>query len=173
MSGGASLKAAEGSVITIQNGQTVINVAIQDGKAPSVDLGALGEYSSVPAAIQVTVDEKLKDDTTLVKGRKLNCEEWLKVIKTSGSKAGSVSFKCEKTGEAQAKLLADSMLEEWAVIMETKGGCLPGGAIAAIVIVVLLVIGAAIGLSIFFVRRRGKRIVMRKNSERVQSQVEP
>ena len=173
LSGGASLKAAEGSKITIQDRQTVVNVAVKDGKAPSVDLGGIGEYSSVPAAIQVTVDESLKDDTTLVKGRKLNCEEWLKVIKTSGSKAGDVSFKCEKTGEAQAKLLADSMLEEWAVIMETKGGGLPGGAIAAIVIVVLLVIGAAIGLSIFFVRRRGKRIVMRKNSERVQSQVEP
>ena len=153
MSGGASLSAAEGSKITITNRQTNVKLAVKDGQAPTLDLGMIGEYSAVPAAISVTVDEKIKGTTSIIKGRTLNCEDWLGVIQTSGSRAGDVSFRCEKTQSSQAHLLAN-VLDEWAVMMDSKGGGLSPGAIAGIVIAVLLIAGVAVGLAVFFIRKR-------------------
>ena len=153
MAGGASLSAAEGSKITITNRQTNVKFTVKDGQAPTLDLGMIGDYSAVPAAVSVTVDEKIKGTTSIIKGRTLNCEDWLSVVQASGSRAGDVSFRCEKTQSSQAHLLAD-VLEEWAVMMDSQAGGLPGGAIAGIVIAVLVIAGVAVALTIFFIRKR-------------------
>lgn len=161
MAGGASLSAVEGSKITITDKQTQLKLSVQDGMAPSLNLGEIGQYSAVPAAITIQVDEKVTGPKSLIKGRTLNCEDWLQTITAAGANADEVLFRCEKTQEQQSKILS-SVLDEWAVIMDGKteggdpNGGLPPGAVAAIVIVVLLVVGAAVGGSVFLIRRRGQ-----------------
>ena len=159
MAGGASLSADEGSKITITDKQTQLKLSVQDGMAPSLNLGEIGQYSAVPAAITIQVDEKVTGPKSLIKGRTLNCEDWLQTITASGANADEVLFRCEKTEEQQSKALSN-VLDEWAVIMDGKtesgnpNGGLPPGAVAAIVIVVLIVVGAAVGGSVFLIRRR-------------------
>lgn len=174
LSGGASLKPADGTTVTITHQQTNITIQVQGGQAPTLDLGRVGDYNAVPSVIDVRVNENVKA-TTIAKGRTLNCEDWLKVIKTSGSKASSAKYRCEMTS-SQSKLLSD-VLQEWAMIMEAdgSGGGLGPGAIAGIVIGVLIVVGVAAFLVVFFVVFKGSfsRGDRRKGSQRIDDDSKP
>lgn len=173
LSGGASLKPADDTTVTITHQQTNITIQVQGGQAPTLDLGKVGDYNAVPSVIDVRVNENVKA-TTIAKGRTLNCEDWLKVVKTSGSKASGAKYRCEMTS-SQSTLLSD-VLQEWAMIMEADGGGgLSPGAIAGIVIGVLLLVGVVVFLVVFFVVFKGKlpHINKRKGSQRIDDDSKP
>lgn len=155
MNGGSSLKAADDTMITITHKQTNITITVENGQAPSIDLGVVGDYTSIPLVIDVRVNDKVKA-TQIAKGRTLNCADWLNVIQTSGSKASDTKYKCEQIQSAQSTLLAAA--EEWALVMETGGGGggLGPGAIAGIVIAVIVVVGVVVFLVVFFGVFKGK-----------------
>lgn len=175
MAGGASLNAGEGTKITVRNGETTLNFTVQDGKTPSMNLGEIGEYSAVPKAIQLNADEKISGSKVLVRGRTLNCEDWLKIVQVSGSHASGVTLKCEKLESSQGRILSN-LLDEWGMVAGEKdddgGSPLPPGAVAAIVICVLVVIGVGIAVSIYFIRHRSARRRLRRQSNRIDETVE-
>jgi hypothetical protein len=127
---------------------------------PSLDLGEIGDiYTVVPTVLQVDIGStEISADlhAPLVQGKTMsNCEEWR--AKVQGLPSGFEAT-CETISRAAQSLLAGGPVIGLFVVkskpLDPDGG-LSGGAVAGIVISLLVVAGVAVGAAWwFFVRKK-------------------